>query len=246
MYSANTILVFVVALALMLAIDARLTLFSLIPLPFVSISVKIFGSAIHKRFERIQAQLSEISAVAQEALAGVRVVRAYRQEEAELERFRRANLEYVQRNRRLIVLQGFFFPSMSFFLGLGAMLVLWLGSREVIAGRITLGEFVAFNALPDDAQLADDRVRLGDEHAAARHGELEADARGARHGAGDSPTRTSAGDRGAGRAAGRDRVSRPDLRVRQRGAGAPSRVGAGARRDDRRARRRRPGPASRR
>ncbi len=66
----------------MMSIDARLTLLSLIPLPFVSISVKYFGSAIHKRFEQIQAQLSELSAVVQEALSGVRVVRAYRQEAA--------------------------------------------------------------------------------------------------------------------------------------------------------------------
>jgi ATP-binding cassette subfamily B protein len=76
----------------------------------------------------------------------VRVVRAYRQEAEEIERFRRANVEYVARNRRLIALQGFFFPSMAFFLGLGALLVLWLGSRQVILGGITLGEFVAFNA----------------------------------------------------------------------------------------------------
>jgi ATP-binding cassette subfamily B protein len=146
MYSANTLLTFVAALAMMLAIDARLTLLSLIPLPFVSISVKYFGTAIHKRFEEIQAQLSEVSAVAQEALSGVRVVRAYRQEGAEMERFRRANEEYLRRNRRLIVVQGFFFPSMSFFLGLGSMMVLWLGSRAVIANRITLGQFVAFFA----------------------------------------------------------------------------------------------------
>jgi ATP-binding cassette, subfamily B, multidrug efflux pump len=146
MYSANTLLTFVVALSMMISIDAPLTLLSLIPLPFVSISVKMFGTAIHKRFEEIQAQLSEVSAVTQEALAGVRVVRAYRQEAAELARFRSANEEYLRRNRRLIVLQGFFFPSMSFFLGLGALLVLWLGSREVIRGRITVGEFVAFNA----------------------------------------------------------------------------------------------------
>jgi ATP-binding cassette, subfamily B, multidrug efflux pump len=146
MYSANTILTFVAALAMMLAIDVRLTLFSLIPLPFVSISVHYFGNAIHKGFEQIQAQLSEVSAVAQEALAGVRVVRAYRQEDAELDRFRRTNLEYLRRNRRLIAIQGFFFPTMSFFLGLGSMLVLWLGSRAVISGRITLGEFVAFFA----------------------------------------------------------------------------------------------------
>jgi ATP-binding cassette, subfamily B, multidrug efflux pump len=146
MYSANTIIVFVVAIIMMLSIDARLTLVALLPLPFVSVSVRVFGQAIHRRFEKIQEQLSEISAVAQEALAGVRVVRAYRQEEAELERFRLANLEYVDRNRGLIRLQGVFYPSMSFFLGLGALLVLWLGSREVIRGRITIGEFVAFNS----------------------------------------------------------------------------------------------------
>ncbi len=146
MYSANTVLTFAVALSMMIAIDARLTLFALIPLPFVSLSVKFFGSAIHRRFEQIQAQLSDVSAVAQEALAGVRVVRAYRQERAELDRFRRSNAEYLSRNRLLIVLQGFFFPSMSFFLGLGALVVIWLGSRDVVRGRITLGEFVAFNA----------------------------------------------------------------------------------------------------
>ena len=146
MYSANTLLAFVVALILMASIDARLTLLSLIPLPFVSISVKYFGSAIHRRFEQIQAQLSDLSAVAQESLSGVRVVRAYRQERAELERFRRSNEEYLQRNRRLIVVQGFFFPSMSFLLGLSALMVVWVGSREVIGGRITLGQFVAFNS----------------------------------------------------------------------------------------------------
>lgn len=146
MYSSNTLLTFVAALTMMFAIDVRLTLWSLIPLPFVSISVNYFGKAIHRGFEKIQAQLAEVSAVAQEALAGVRVVRAYRQEEAELERFGNANREYLSRNRKLIVLQGFFFPTMSFFLGLGAMLVLWLGSSAVISHRISLGQFVAFFA----------------------------------------------------------------------------------------------------
>jgi ATP-binding cassette subfamily B multidrug efflux pump len=145
MYSANTVLVFIVAILLMAAIDLRLTLIALIPLPFVSIVVRYFGSAIHKRFEAIQAQLSEISAVVQEALSGVRVVRAYRQEAHESERFRLANEEYLRRNRVLIRLQGAFYPSMTLFLGFGSLLVLWLGSRDVIRGHITLGEFVAFN-----------------------------------------------------------------------------------------------------
>src|SRR5512142_948931 len=145
MYSASTLLTFAAALAVMVSIDARLTLWALVPLPFVSVSVKAFGSAIHRRFEAIQAQLSDVSAVTQEALAGVRVVRAYRQEAHETERFRKSNEEYVRRNRVLIRLQGGFYPSMTLFLGLGALLVLWLGSRAVVRGEITLGEFVAFN-----------------------------------------------------------------------------------------------------
>jgi ATP-binding cassette subfamily B protein len=145
MYSTNTILVFVVAIGLMLTIDVRLTLIALIPLPFVTITVRYFGTAIHKRFEQIQEQLSEVSATVQEALSGVRVVRAYRQEAHEEARFRRANEEYFRRNKVLIRLQGAFYPSMTLFLGLGSMLVLWLGSREVIRGAISLGEFVAFN-----------------------------------------------------------------------------------------------------
>jgi ATP-binding cassette subfamily B protein len=146
MYSASTVIIFVVALVLMLGLDARLTLIALLPLPFVSVAVRVFGTAIHRRFEAIQAQLSDLSAVVQEALAGVRVVRAYRQEAAELARFAAANREYVRRNLVLIRLQGMFYPSLSFFLGLGALLVLWLGSRDVMQGRLTVGEFVAFNA----------------------------------------------------------------------------------------------------
>jgi len=131
---------------LMLSIDAGLTLMAVLPLPLVSVTVWYFGRAIHRRFEAIQEQLSDVSAVVQEALAGVRVVRAYRQEAHEIERFRAANLEYVRRNRVLIRLQGMFYPSMTFFLGIGSLLVLWLGSRDVIRQDITLGEFVAFNA----------------------------------------------------------------------------------------------------
>jgi ATP-binding cassette subfamily B multidrug efflux pump len=146
MYSANTLLVFIVAIMLMVSIDAKMTLIALLPLPLVSISVRYFGNAIHTRFEAIQGQLADLSAVVQEALAGVRVVRAYTQETHEIERFRQANEEYVRRNRALIRLQGLFFPSMTLFLGLGSLLVLWFGSREVIRGRISLGGFVAFNA----------------------------------------------------------------------------------------------------
>jgi ATP-binding cassette subfamily B multidrug efflux pump len=146
MYTSSTGLTFVIAIALMLSIDATLTLIALIPLPFVSVVVKYFGEAIHKRFEKIQEQFSDISAVTQESLAGVRVVRAYRQEAAEIARFRDANEEFIQRNKALIRLQGAYYPSMGLLMGFGALLVLWLGSRDVIAGEMTVGELVAFNS----------------------------------------------------------------------------------------------------
>ena len=145
MYASSTGLTFIVAIVLMVSINPWLTALALVPLPFVSIVVRYFGAAIHHRFEKIQEQLSDISAVTQESLAGVRVVRAYGQEAFEIERFRRANEEYVVRNRALIRLQGMYFPSMGLLMGIGSLLVLWIGSRQVIAGRMTIGELVAFN-----------------------------------------------------------------------------------------------------
>jgi ATP-binding cassette, subfamily B, multidrug efflux pump len=146
MYGATTSLTFAVAIVLMISIHPWLTAIALMPLPFVSLAVRYFGAAIHVRFDRIQAQLSDVSAVTQESLAGVRVVRAYGQEPFEMARFRAANDEYVARTRALIRLQGVYYPTLGLLMGVGALLVLWLGSREVIAGRMTVGALVAFNA----------------------------------------------------------------------------------------------------
>ena len=146
MYTSSTLLTFVIAVALMMSIDPWLTIIALIPLPFVSLVVHYFGSAIHHRFEKIQEQFSDLSAITQESLAGVRVVRAYRQETSEIDRFRRGNEEYVRRNKALIQLQGMYYPSMGLLMGVGALLVLWLGSRRVVAGSMSVGELVAFNA----------------------------------------------------------------------------------------------------
>ena len=146
MYLSNTVLTFITVIVLMLSLNRRLTLISLIPLPILSVAVYFFGAVIHRRFDRIQEQLSTISAVTQEALAGVRVVRAYRQERFEIQRFRAANQEYLHRNRKLIRVEGAFFPIMGLLMGVGALLVLWLGSQDVIEGRMTVGELVAFNS----------------------------------------------------------------------------------------------------
>ena len=145
MYSATTSITFVVAVLLMISISPGLTLVVLLPLPIVSVAVKWFGSAIYRRSEAVQAQLAAMSAVAQEALAGVRVVRAYRRESVEVARFRGANHEYLDRSRRLVELQGAFHPTLALFLGLSSLLALWFGSGCVIEGRMSLGDFVAFN-----------------------------------------------------------------------------------------------------
>jgi ATP-binding cassette, subfamily B, multidrug efflux pump len=145
MYFGSTALGFVIAIALMLTIDPWLTFLALIPLPLVSVATHVFGKAIHERFDRIQAQLSDLSAVVQESLAGVRVVRAYRQEPYEVARFGAANDEYVRRSRRLIRMQAAFYPSLTFFFGLSGLVVLWAGGSSVISGRISLGDFVAFS-----------------------------------------------------------------------------------------------------
>ena len=146
LYATTTSLTFVVAILFLLSLNVRLTLVALLPLPLVTVTARYFGRVIHERFEGIQEQLSHISAVTQEALAGVRVVRAYRQEAREIERFRAANLEYVERNRALIRLQGIFYPSIGLLMGIAELIVLWLGALDVMAGRMSIGELVAFNA----------------------------------------------------------------------------------------------------
>jgi ATP-binding cassette subfamily B protein len=144
MYSVNTVVTALASLGFMLAINPRLTALALLPLPLVSLTVWYFGDRIHRRFEEIQAYFSSISARAQENLAGVRVVRAFAREGREIEDFRALNRGYLERNLRLIHTSGLFYPMLAFLSGLAALLVLYLGGREVVAGRITLGQFVAF------------------------------------------------------------------------------------------------------
>jgi len=145
MYTANTVLVMVLAAAIMTRLNGHLTSIVLLPIPLVSFSVFYFGRQIHIRFERIQAMFSELSAATQENLAGVRVVRAYAQESAEIAKFARMNQEYLERNRKLIRIWGIFYPALDVLIGLTLVLVLWIGGRDVLAGQLSLGSYVAFN-----------------------------------------------------------------------------------------------------
>ena len=145
MYSANTMVFMIGALAFMWHISPRLTLYAFTPFPIVSIVIQYLGRQIHERFERIQASFSDISARAQENFSGARIVRAFAQEEAEIRLFEKSNLEYIRRSLRLVRLMGMLWPTLELMLGLAVVLVLWLGGREVLTGRINIGQFIAFN-----------------------------------------------------------------------------------------------------
>jgi ATP-binding cassette subfamily B protein len=144
MYLVNTVTIGSLALGLMIWISPRLTLIAMIPMVLMPGLVMWIGKKINVRFERIQEQFSEISNFAQENLAGIRIVKAYGREADRSEAFASLNAEYRRRNMDLARIWGAFFPVLTFMGGLGSVLVLWFGGQEVIAGAITVGDYVAF------------------------------------------------------------------------------------------------------
>ncbi|MEE9206963.1 MAG: ABC transporter ATP-binding protein [Gemmatimonadota bacterium] len=144
MYLVNTFTVSILALSLMVWIDLRLTVFAMIPMVLLPVAMVQFGSRIHTRFERIQSQFSELSNFAQQNLAGIRIVKAYARESDHVGKFGTLNREYLGRNMALARVWGAFFPVLHLLGGVASIIVLWVGGRQVIAGAITLGEFVAF------------------------------------------------------------------------------------------------------
>jgi ATP-binding cassette, subfamily B, multidrug efflux pump len=145
MYSANTLVFTAAALPFMYHISPKLTFFAFVPLPMASILVQYFGARIHRRFERIQAMFSDISAKAQENFSGARLIRAFAQEEAEIASFETANLEYIKRSLYLVRLMAMLWPTLEFVLGLSLMITLLVGGHEVVQHQISVGEFTSFN-----------------------------------------------------------------------------------------------------
>jgi ATP-binding cassette subfamily B protein len=145
MYTFETSITFVLALAVMFSVDWRLTLWALSPAPAVSVIVMFFGKRIHERFERIQSVFSDISSRVQENLAGARVVRAYVQEEAELRKFAELNRDFISQNIRLARLSSLFMPVLQFLIGVTFLIVLWVGGMRLIEGKLSLGSYVMFN-----------------------------------------------------------------------------------------------------
>ena len=144
MYSATTFGTMVLAIFFMLKLSPVLTLWVLLPVPAVAAATWYFGDMIHRLYERIQAALATLSARAQENIAGVRVVRAYAQEEAEIRGFDGPNREYVARNMKLIAAWSMFFPALQALIGLTFLIVLGAGGRLTMLGKISVGTLVAF------------------------------------------------------------------------------------------------------
>ncbi|MCA1557146.1 MAG: ABC transporter ATP-binding protein/permease, partial [Acidobacteria bacterium] len=145
LYTLQTLFVVLVVLPLMFMISVRLTLLLLVTMPLVSLTVKYFGQQVHVRFEKIQDFFAQISARAQENFTGVRVVRAYAQEGAEVAAFDSLNRQYAERNLSLVRISAVMRPLMQFLIGTGFVLIIWFGVPLTVNGQMTVGEFTEFN-----------------------------------------------------------------------------------------------------
>lgn len=145
MYSLQTVFVVILVLPLMIMLNWWLTLLLFVTMPLLSLTVKFFGQQVHTRFEKIQDFFAQITARAQENFNGVRVVRAYAQEDAEMAAFSNLNREYAQRNLGLVRIDALMRPLMTFLIGIGYVLIIWAGVPLAVRGEITVGEFTMFN-----------------------------------------------------------------------------------------------------
>ncbi|HZI61521.1 MAG TPA: ABC transporter ATP-binding protein [Pyrinomonadaceae bacterium] len=145
MYTLQTLLVVILVLPLMFVLNWWLTLLLFVTMPLVSLTVKFFGQQVHTRFEKIQEFFADIMARAQENFTGVRVVRAYAQEDAEMDAFNSLNWQYAERNLGLVRVEALMRPLMTFLIGFGYVLIIWQGVPLAVSGEISVGEFTMFN-----------------------------------------------------------------------------------------------------
>ena len=146
MYSVDTVVKFVLIISVMISIDPLLTLYALLPLPFLSYFVYKLSKKIHKKFTKIQEKFSELTTKAQENFSGIRVIKAYVREQSEIEQFKKLSSDYLERNMDKIRIQAFFMPMLFMITGISIIVVIWVGGSMIIQNKITLGEIMAFVA----------------------------------------------------------------------------------------------------
>ena len=144
MYAVNTVVMSLMALPMMLSVSPSLTAIALVPMVLLPPAMLYFGRAIHRRYEKIQDQFGVISTLAQENLAGARIVRAYRQEREQEREFAALNAQYLEKNMALARVEGVFRPLLGMLAGGGMIIVMWVGGLQAMDGRMSIGDFVAF------------------------------------------------------------------------------------------------------
>lgn len=144
MYSGNAIVVFIAVVITLLVMNPTLTMYALIPMLILPLSSNRLSKRLYTRSRQVQEQIAEISGLAQESIAGVRVVKAYGREERLIEKFERASQDYVRHSMDLIKIQGTIWPLMGTIAGMSSVIVIWFGGILVIENTISLGELVAF------------------------------------------------------------------------------------------------------
>ncbi len=144
MYSIDTTTTLVIVITIMLTLNPSLTLYSLIPLPFLSFMVYKVSKKIHQKFTLIQEKFSEITTKAQENYSGIRVIKSYVREENEIKGFKNLSRDYLNRNMDMVKIQALFQPLLFLITGISIIIVIWVGGAKVIQGTMNLGEIVAF------------------------------------------------------------------------------------------------------
>ena len=144
MYSINLIILFVLITISMLVVNVKLTLFVLAPLPFLSISIYYVSDLMNKKSEQVQSQQSRLSTYVQEAFSGIRILKSFVKEEASSNEFAKESEDYLKKNMELVRVNSFFFPLMLLLVGLSTLLTVYIGGKEVIAGRATNGNIAEF------------------------------------------------------------------------------------------------------
>ena len=143
MYTIDTGIRFLIVLWIMLSIDVSVTLYSLLPLPFLSYMIYVIGKKIHARFTAIQEKFSELTTKAQENYSGMRVIKSYVREESEIDEFAALSKNYLHRNMKLVKIQALFQPILFLITGLSIIIVIWVGGSEVINNKLMLGDVTA-------------------------------------------------------------------------------------------------------
>ena len=209
MYMANLVSTIIFVIASMLAVSPTLTLYTLIPLPVLAVSIYYVSNIIHTRSTLIQQQLSKLTSIAQEVFSGIRVVKSYVRERQQVRFFAEQSDTYKDMSVDLAKVDAWFFPLMVFMVGAATILTVYVGGLQVVAGEISAGNIAEFRHLRQYADLAGDRHRLDRQYRAAGRGQSEAYQRVLRYQAYDRRSRSGI----PGRIAGGDRLRGRHLRL---------------------------------